>query len=191
VDFRAIHAEELPAAFAITDEQERETCTRQFACYPDLFVAGFEEGRMVGACYGWPVEHARERAQLMCLIAITLAPNLRGRGHGRELLTCWERQVARRGEWTVDVGTGFDAFYLGCGYTPVEFFVKVHKDHLPADFRARGHPIWFVRYEEDPLVVLYVKLAGEGHLEQREAMGRALGAESTGTIFRKHLPRAT
>jgi hypothetical protein len=190
MDVRTIRADELPAAFAITDEQERVTCARQFACYPDLFVAGFEEGGMVGACYGWPVDHARERAQLMCLIAITLRRERRGHGHGRELLTCWEHQVARRGEWTVDVGTGFDAFYLGCGYTPVEFFVKVHKDLLPADVGECGYPIWFVRYEEDPLVVLYVRLAGGCALEQREEMQCALRAESAGTIFRKHLPRA-
>lgn len=169
MEIRELTPGDLAAAFAVGGAANPDEGVEMFGRHPELFLGGFEAGRLAGVCYGWPVMHERAGRMMMRLELIAVAPEARGQGLGRRLLAAWEHRVARRGEWTIDVGSAADGFFLRCGYTPVEYCLKGGDVSSGADEpEAR-----------------YVPVAGDYSPETKASLQRALGARQAITIFRK------
>jgi GNAT superfamily N-acetyltransferase len=169
ITIRELTSDDLPTALSVGGPADPAESRQMFARHPDLFLGCFEAGRMVGVCYGWPVTHERAGAPMMRLELIAVVPDARGRGLGRALLAAWERRVARRGAWTIDVGSAADGFFLRCGYVPVEYCLKGRE--------ASGGA--------DDLLARYVPITGGYSPRTKAKLQRELHARQAITIFRK------
>jgi N-acetylglutamate synthase-like GNAT family acetyltransferase len=181
---RGLREDEIAAAAALAGAPP-DDARRMYGRYPDLFVGRYASGQLIGVCCGWPALHPREQEVLVRLEVIAVLPPFRAQGHGRLLLDEWERRVAVRGSSTIDVGSAADGFFLRCGYTPVEYCLKIPADRWDparASELAISH-----RVLEDRDVVLYTRIEGGYRQETKEALARMTGARSAITILRKHV----
>ena len=158
--------------------------------YADLYAGIYQGGKLVGTCCGWPFYQPRADQPEMVLAGISIPQEHQRKGYGTKLLRYWEQQVASRGRWLVSLGSAPDAdvFYVKMGYSTIEYGIKVHKDMLDPDFRNLGYPVSYVRYVEDPTIVLYIP-ANEGKYEpdMKQALLETFAGEDAVTIFGKYV----
>ena len=169
IEIRELTSDDVAPALTLGGHADPAESLQMFAHHTDLFLGCFEASRLIGVCCGWPVTHERAGTPVMRLEIIAVAPDARGRGLGRALLAAWESRVARRGAWTIDVGSAADGFFLRCGYTPVEYCLKEREEVSGA-----GEPL-----------ASYVPITGEYSPQFKAQLQRDLHARQAITIFRK------
>jgi GNAT superfamily N-acetyltransferase len=177
-----------------SDLPEYNRAIDMFQLYPDLFVGCYDNDKLIGICYGWPEYIHRYDKLEMNLVIISMVPEYRRKGLGKVLIKSWEDQVKKRGHWMIGLGSGADMFYVKTGYTPIEHYFKMHKCQLSQCDKSVLAKASFVRYSEDPMVVLYFKTDGtyradffkelHSKLDQANGLHRII---SSGTIFNKQL----
>ncbi len=188
--FRTVRPEEVEAALAVAGETVSAEYLAMYERCPDLFTCCSEGPQIIGVCCGWPVRSDRDGLDRMRLHVIAILPGQQRRGYGSRLLRYWEDRVRARGDWTIDLGSGADGFYLRVGYTPLEYAVKVPKDKLPHDYRNLGFEISYVRDPADPggdEVCLYTRVGDRYRAEVLEKLRQVFGASSSFTVFEKRV----
>jgi predicted N-acetyltransferase YhbS len=190
MDFRTMRPDELEAALAVAGETVSAEHVTMQARYPDLFVCCYDGEQIVGVCCGWPLRHDRTCVEGMRLHVIAFLAEYQRKGCGSRLLCEWENRVRARGNWTIDLGSGADGFYVKMGYTAFEYAVKVRKGSLPQGFRERGFEISYVRDPADPgsdEVCLYSPAGDCYQAEELAKMREVFGATSSLTVFKKRV----
>jgi GNAT superfamily N-acetyltransferase len=165
-----------------------------FQLYPDLFVGCYDNDRLIGICYGWPEYIHRSDTLYMTLVIISMAPEYRRKGLGKLLIKTWEEQVKKRGPWLIGLGAGPALFYVKMGYTPIEYYFKMHKCQFAQCDKNVLAKASFIRHSEDPIVVLYFKTGGTYQDNAvKELLSKLNGTNglhtiiSSGTIFTKQV----
>ena len=181
---------DLDKAFAIggAEDYNYTEYLELYQKYADLYVGSYHAGKLVGVCYGWPFYQVRSDQPEMMLNIIAITPAYQRQGYGTQLIRYWEQQVAKRGHWLISLGSGADMFYVKMDYFTIEYAIKVDKALLNPNFRNMGYAISYVRYREDPTLVLYVQ-ADEGKYEPelKQALMETFAAHDVVTIFGKYV----
>ena len=74
------------------------------------------------------------------------------------------------------------------GYFTMEYAIEVDKAILNPDFRNMGYAISYVRYREDPTIVIYVQANdGEYEPELKQTLVETFAAHDAVTIFGKYV----
>lgn len=188
MEFRVIKPEELETVFALggASQDTFAEYAENYKKSPELFTACFENNQMIGACYGWPILHERDKIEEIFLSAIAVKPEYQHRGIGSKLFEYWQGQLKRTGNRIIDIGSIADKFYLSNGCIPVEYCLKIHKDNFKAQNYGK-HTISFIRYAEDPLVVIYIKTGGVYKPEIMDELKKQFKAEEGLYIFKKEV----
>jgi len=159
METRHLQRADLEAAFAINEEYLSASCDEFFRWYEantDLFVGIFDQGTLIGICYGmdWP-----RQPGYVILEGIATQYDYWRSGAGSQLIAFFEEQVRQRGRQAVTVGSAADLktenFYLKNGYLPVRLCTKIRQQDLSPDYMHLGYEFCEIR-EEGENVVLYV-----------------------------------
>ncbi|MCE7987937.1 MAG: GNAT family N-acetyltransferase [Caldilinea sp. CFX5] len=159
METRHLLAHDLEAAFLINEEYlsaSRDEFFRWYAENADLFVGIFDQGTLIGICYGmdWP-----RQPGYVILEGIATQYNYWRSGAGSQLIRFFEEQVRKRGRQAITVGSAADLktenFYLKNGYLPVRLCTKMRRRDLPSDYMHLGYEFCEIR-EDGENVVLYV-----------------------------------
>jgi len=190
LEIRTLRQAELEDALAVAGETVSPERLRMHAGFPDLFTCCCDGGTTIGVCCGWPIRSQRDGSQRMRLDVIAILPEHQRNGHGSRLLRYWEDQVRARGDWTIDLGSDADGFYLKAGYTALQYVVEVPEDKLPHDHRELGFDISHVRHTDDPAHhAIYAHARAGDRYDARvlERMRRVFCADSSFTVFEKRV----
>ncbi len=158
--------------------------------YGDLYAGIYPGEEFEGTCCGWPFYEVRSDQPSMQLVGIVVTQEHRRKGYGSQLLQYWEQQVAKRGRWLISLGSAPDAdmFYVKMGYFTIEYAIKVDKAILDPDFRNMGYEITYVKYTEDPDIVLHIPANGRRYEpDLKQMLVETFSAHDAITIFGKHV----
>ncbi len=101
---RKIRADELQEFKEIAEdyisEEALEYIDRWFANFPDLFLADFQDGRMVGIIFG----HMESKESMAIIDGIAVVSKYWGRGIGKRLIKALEENAKKLGAKRVSVG---------------------------------------------------------------------------------------
>lgn len=159
METRHLLAADMEAAFAINEEYLSASRAQFFQWYQenaDLFVGIFNQGTLIGICYGmdWP-----RQPGYVVLEGIATQYDYWRSGAGSLLIHFFEEQVRKRGRQAVTVGSAADLktenFYLKNGYQPVRLCAKVRRQALPPNYLQLDYEFCESR-DEGENVVLYV-----------------------------------
>lgn len=187
METRHLLTTDMEAAFAINEEYlsaSRPQFLQWYEANVDLFVGIFDQGTLIGICYGmdWP-----HQPGYVVLEGIATQYDYWRSGAGTLLIRFFEEQVRKRGRQTVTVGSAADLktenFYLKNGYQPVRLCTKVRRQALPSDYRRLGYEFCESRDEGED-VVLYVATTVRDK-EVQAKLKDALGAQQVIFIMEK------
>lgn len=159
METRHLLAHDVEGAFLMNEEYlsaSREAFFRWYADNADLFVGIFDQGTLIGICYGmdWP-----RQPGYVVLEGIATRYDYWRSGAGSQLIGFFEKQVRKRGRHAITVGSAADLktenFYLKNGYRPIRLCAKVRRQALPPDYLQLGYEFCESRDEGED-VVLYV-----------------------------------
>ena len=186
---RHLQPADLEAAFAINEEYlsaPRDEFFRWYGANADLFVGIFDQGTLIGICYGmdWP-----RQPGYVILEGIATQYEYWRSGAGSQLIGFFEAQVRQRGRQAVTLGSAADLktenFYLKNGYLPVRLCTKMRRRELPPDYMHLGYEFCEIR-EEGENVVLYVPTTVRDKQVQAK-LKEDLGADEAIFIMEKAL----
>jgi GNAT superfamily N-acetyltransferase len=189
METRHLLPHDLEAAFAINEEYLSAPRTQFFRWYADnadLFVGIFDQGKLIGICYGmdWP-----RQPGYVVLEGIATQYDYWRSGVGGQLIQFFEEQVRQRGRQVVTLGSAADLktenFYLKNGYQPVRLCAKVRRQALPPHYQQLGY-IFCESRDEGEEVVLYVATTVRDKQMQAK-LKDALGAQEVIFIMEKAL----
>lgn len=189
METRHLLAADLEAAFAINEEYLSAPRPQFFQWYEanaDLFVGVFDQGTLIGICYGmdWP-----RQPGYVVLEGIATQYDYWRSGAGTLLIRFFEEQVRKRGRHAVTVGSAADLktenFYLKNGYQPIRLCTKVRRQALPPNYQQLGYEFCESRDEGED-VVLYVATTVRDK-EVQTKLKDALGAQEVIFIMEKVL----
>ena len=189
MELRAIRADEFDDAMNVAwyDRMSAYDEAREMqGLWPELFVGGFEGGRLIGVCYGWPVYVHRWRRLDVALQAISMAWDRRGQGRGGPLMAEWEARAKALGIPHVSLGSSADSFYRKHGYRAVEYCLKVHRAYLPDGYTSRDD-LTYIGLRDEPFRTLYFRVGEAYDADAYARLREAMGADSACTIFEKRL----
>ncbi|QHT62760.1 GNAT family N-acetyltransferase [Paenibacillus lycopersici] len=137
IDIRPIRAEDYAAAHAFQceylDRESYEEFEARAKANPDLYLAAFAGGELIGIVYGHPSRREAGAAALQG-IAVTLdeTKRLARTGIGSRLIASFEEAVRRRGLREISLGAADDLkvelFYVKNGYLTNEL-VAMNADY--------------------------------------------------------------
>ena len=171
------------------DDQPFEEFTAFYQRYPELFVGLFNDNRLIGICFGWPLsEQFPEEKEQIALQGIAVNSEFAAQGLGSKLLNFWEDQVANRGDRFISVGSApgyVERFYLKHGYQPIQYLVYGREDSLAAALTDKGFEVVRTRRVGDSILV-NIK-TGRYDPDFRDALCRDFPIDEAIYIFQKEI----
>lgn len=189
METRHLQPADLEAAFAINEEYlsaPRDEFFRWYGANADLFVGIFDQGTLIGICYGmdWP-----RQPGYVILEGIAAQYDYWRSGAGSQLIRFFEAQVRQRGRQAVTLGSAADLktenFYLKNGYLPVRLCAKVRRQSLPSNYLQMGYEFCEIRDEGEDVVVYVATTVRDKQIQAK--LRDDLGAQEVIFIMAKAL----
>ena len=189
---RHLTTEDLEEAVQISEEY-LGTSPQQFLDWyqqnQDLFVGIFDNGRLIGICFGMNFDRQPDTAVLEGIAV--LHANWRS-GAGSQLIQYFEAQVAKRGKTCITLGSAPDLktenFYMKNGYVPTQLRVSVPTADLPNNYQHLGYTFSDITQDENE-VILYIAV-NERNKSFQQKLEADLKADDVIFIFDKRFNQA-
>jgi len=160
VEIRTVRESELDAFRRLHEvyvdrDESVETLRDRHRARPELFVAAYDDGELVGGCLGDP-----RSDETVELAGIAVERSHQCRGIGAALLSTFEDRAASLGFRRITLGSAggyVDEFYVENGYRPDSVLVRLDAADTPENDRIRGYEIVDER-TDGPTRKLYVNV---------------------------------
>lgn len=195
-EIRTVREDELAAAWAfevdyVGSDESFEAFRERYRECPELFLACFEDGELLGVASGRPTRPEEtpgdpDADERVSLTAIGTRNDREGEGIGTRLLRTFEERAGAYGDYVGMAAAGnVEGFYEQAGYEPTRVLLQANVADLPGGYADREDLVG-ERDVGDGVRFLYVDVE-EYDDGTTERLREAFGAFHANALYEKEL----